>query len=374
MEALLGLVHAKYLKQASRTLVHEGQAFEELCQRLDIQETASLSTALSRPISDEEWDRNDQDLEMLSKAHEAEAPMDEPQILFGSRDTTTCSQKPSSSLAQSRTIRQRYPTSKCRSHLEKIKPKLARKKKHRFNCGNCLGCTRDEDCGECDLCLDKTKFGGPGVKKQKCELRCCKFKISKDDPNEKETRLPRNSDALSAMRAHRVTREVSKQSAATRQNNPAGRDQTRPANSTDKKRVKEFFITGGNMKTLQSHQKDPDYSPETLPKRMKQLELGNSDPTAEPGSKQPLKCCTCGKPESGRSNLYGHYAGSHFRDKLIKLLGANRKHCEQHKVTFENDTHMVIHFGRVHDHSRKKLEPRNPVPVFLDALASLEEP
>ena len=121
------------------------------------------------------------------------------------------------------------------------------------------------------------------------------------------------------------------------------------------------------MKTLKNHKrdKDPEYSPETLPKRMKRLNLGNSDPMAELGSSHPLKCCKCGKPEGGRSNLYGHYAGSHFRDNLIELLGADRKQCEQHKVTFENDAHMVIHFGRVHDHSRKKVDPSNPVPVFF---------
>jgi hypothetical protein len=26
-----------------------------------------------------------------------------------------------------------------------------------------------EDCGECTNCLDKRKFGGPGLKKQKCK-------------------------------------------------------------------------------------------------------------------------------------------------------------------------------------------------------------
>ena len=190
VEALLGLVHAKYLKLASNTMVHEGQAFEELCQTLAIQDIASFSTALSRPTSDKEGDRNVQYLEMLPKAHEVEA--------------------------KRRPIRQRYPTSKYRSHPEKMQPKLGRKKKHRSNCGDCLGCKRDEDCGECDLCLDKPKFGGPGIRKQKCELRWCKFKNSKEDPKEKGKGLASNSDALSATRAHRVTREVSKQSAATR--------------------------------------------------------------------------------------------------------------------------------------------------------------
>ena len=299
------------------------------------------------------------------------------QVLLAPRDTTTCSKKPSLSLVQRRPIRQRYPTSKCRSHPEKIQAKLMRKKKRRSNCGNCLSCTRDEDCGECDLCLDKPKFGRPGTKKQRCELRRCEFKNStnilhmgrlrQEDPKEKEKGLHSNSDALSAMRANRVTRGASKQLTATQQNNSGGRDQTKPTKSTDKKKVKELFITRNNVKTLQNHQNDknPDHSPETLPKRMKQLELGNSAPMAEFGSRQSLKCYICGKPESGRSNLYGHYAGSHFRDQLIELLDADRKHCEKHNVTFENDAHMVIHFGRVHDHSRKKWERRSSVPTFV---------
>ena len=39
-------------------------------------------------------------------------------------------------------------------------------------CGKCNGCTRP-DCGECQFCKDKPKFGGPGKKKQRCEKRTC---------------------------------------------------------------------------------------------------------------------------------------------------------------------------------------------------------
>jgi len=37
----------------------------------------------------------------------------------------------------------------------------------RSSCGTCTGCktVSDHDCGECKMCLDKPKFGGPG---QKC--------------------------------------------------------------------------------------------------------------------------------------------------------------------------------------------------------------
>ena len=42
-------------------------------------------------------------------------------------------------------------------------------------CGNCQGCSVSEDCGKCGMCRDKPKFGGTGVKKQKCEQRWCEL-------------------------------------------------------------------------------------------------------------------------------------------------------------------------------------------------------
>ena len=42
----------------------------------------------------------------------------------------------------------------------------------RRRCGWCTGCNTD-DCGVCQYCQDKPKFGGPGKKKQCCEKRKC---------------------------------------------------------------------------------------------------------------------------------------------------------------------------------------------------------
>lgn len=47
-------------------------------------------------------------------------------------------------------------------------PRVGRKGK----CGYCPNCLR-EDCGECTTCLDMVKFGGPGVKRQRCLERWC---------------------------------------------------------------------------------------------------------------------------------------------------------------------------------------------------------
>lgn len=41
-----------------------------------------------------------------------------------------------------------------------------------MRCGKCSGCTA-EDCRECGHCLDKKKYGGPGLRKQSCKNRKC---------------------------------------------------------------------------------------------------------------------------------------------------------------------------------------------------------
>ena len=40
-----------------------------------------------------------------------------------------------------------------------------------------MPCSR-EDCGKCKSCKDTKKFGGPGKKKQCCELRKCSQPLS----------------------------------------------------------------------------------------------------------------------------------------------------------------------------------------------------
>ncbi|XP_055415516.1 methyl-CpG-binding domain protein 1 isoform X13 [Bubalus kerabau] len=40
-------------------------------------------------------------------------------------------------------------------------------------CGTCAACLRRMDCGHCDFCCDKPKFGGSNQKRQKCRWRQC---------------------------------------------------------------------------------------------------------------------------------------------------------------------------------------------------------
>ncbi|XP_017574933.1 methyl-CpG-binding domain protein 1a isoform X1 [Pygocentrus nattereri] len=49
------------------------------------------------------------------------------------------------------------------------------KKRKRRMCGQCKACLRDQDCGKCDFCMDKPKYGGKNKKRQKCRYRQCQF-------------------------------------------------------------------------------------------------------------------------------------------------------------------------------------------------------
>ncbi|KAL2091205.1 hypothetical protein ACEWY4_013468 [Coilia grayii] len=46
-------------------------------------------------------------------------------------------------------------------------------RRKRRTCGKCKGCVLMRDCGSCDFCVDKPKFGGSNKKRQKCRLRQC---------------------------------------------------------------------------------------------------------------------------------------------------------------------------------------------------------
>ncbi|XP_042095366.1 methyl-CpG-binding domain protein 1 isoform X15 [Ovis aries] len=48
-------------------------------------------------------------------------------------------------------------------------------------CGACAACLRRTDCGHCDFCCDKPKFGGSNQKRQKCRWRqCLQFAMAVD--------------------------------------------------------------------------------------------------------------------------------------------------------------------------------------------------
>ena len=63
------------------------------------------------------------------------------------------------------------------SKQDVVTPDADRRRRGR-GCGQCVGCQR-ADCGTCIFCKDKPKFGGPGVKKQRCALRTCSNFVKK---------------------------------------------------------------------------------------------------------------------------------------------------------------------------------------------------
>ncbi|XP_057266225.1 methyl-CpG-binding domain protein 1-like, partial [Pezoporus wallicus] len=48
-----------------------------------------------------------------------------------------------------------------------------RRRRSSRRCGLCGPCLRPGDCGRCDFCRDKPKFGGQNLKRQKCRWRQC---------------------------------------------------------------------------------------------------------------------------------------------------------------------------------------------------------
>lgn len=59
-----------------------------------------------------------------------------------------------------------------------------KKSKRRRRCGECENCKRVEDCGSCRICLNKSKFGGPGTLKAQCTLKRCTAPVLPVDEDE----------------------------------------------------------------------------------------------------------------------------------------------------------------------------------------------
>ena len=435
--------------------------------------------------------------------------------------------EPSATFTHRRPIRQRYlirpsPFEKNRRQSfeqEESSGKSTKTLRQKHFCGNCLGCAREEDCGDCHFCLDKPKFGGPGIKKQKCELRWCEqhprinrgpgslrrealkcidcseeyysyqvldshMKIAHDkyeandeyykikDPSltfkrvDKDQKfaqlfpdssieyeeLKENTD--SADEPNRVSGDVSKQMPAREENKSA--DQEKNSNTSPntgksnclspKEKLEEIRMMKHQLKrALEDQENNSESSPRKKPRILLTLKVGVPCPEIndmdlekrkkekkkkgktlreyksidgsnqvkqgapktnaldqdkrpkedldgeacgersrryetkstsqislpiERSKVQRLKCSLCDQSEVKQGDLYAHYSSSHFRDQLVQRLGAEKRDCKKHKLTFQSRAHMVVHFGRVHRMVEDFLPPEHHLPVTSQGTIS----
>ena len=435
--------------------------------------------------------------------------------------------EPSPTFTHRRPIRQRYlvrpsPFEKNRRQSfeqEESSGKSTKALRQKHFCGNCLGCAREEDCGECHFCLDKPKFGGPGIKKQKCELRWCEqhprinrgpgslrrealkcidcseeyysyqvldshMKIAHDkyeandeyykikDPSLTFKRVDKDQQFAqlfpdssieyeevkentdSADEPNRVSGDVSKQMPVREENNSAGHEgnsnTSRNIGKSDclspEEKLEEIRMMKCQLKrALEDQQNNSESSPRKKPRILLTLKVGVPCPeindmepekrTKEKKKKgktprdyksvegsnqvnqgatktnaldqdkrpkedsegaacgersrryetkstsqislpierskvQRFKCSLCDQTEVKRSDLYAHYASSHFRNQLVQRLGAEKRECTKHKLTFQSQINMVVHFGRVHSMVEDFLPPEHRLPVTSQGTIS----
>jgi len=72
--------------------------------------------------------------------------------------------------------------------------------RNRVFCGDCPGCLKNDDCGQCRYCRDKTKFGGQNRLRQKCLHRRCQMdthRRSNGNSASHQQPQPTQSDSIS---------------------------------------------------------------------------------------------------------------------------------------------------------------------------------
>ncbi|KAM6474717.1 uncharacterized protein PHA67_007089 isoform 4-T4 [Liasis olivaceus] len=80
----------------------------------------------------------------------------------------------------------KHPVAKLKNSVHSSKSRQNRK------CGDCEACLLKTDCGRCDFCCDKPKFGGQNLKRQKCRWRQC-LQFAKESSSTSEwTEVPKS--------------------------------------------------------------------------------------------------------------------------------------------------------------------------------------
>jgi len=80
--------------------------------------------------------------------------------------------------------------------------------RNRVFCGECSGCLKNDDCGRCRYCQDKTKFGGQNRLRQKCLYRRCQMDTNRKRPGITDPTTAAAAAGLTAAQLAQVTPEA----------------------------------------------------------------------------------------------------------------------------------------------------------------------
>ena len=144
-------------------------SYADANKKTDSSSDSSSSTSSSSSSSDEDDDIEDQVDQVLQS------------IIPAEQQTSTAATPKQNRGRPRKNAPSRVPppaASPVKRPHEEVDDKEENKKKRRGRgCGACPGCVRS-DCGTCQYCKDKPKFGGPGKKKQRCSFRVCSNFVS----------------------------------------------------------------------------------------------------------------------------------------------------------------------------------------------------
>ena len=88
-------------------------------------------------------------------------------------------------------------------------------------CGECAGCLKNDDCGRCRYCQDKTKFGGQNRLRQKCLHRRCLMDTHRKRSNGNAAAMGGSNNAAAAAAAVAAAVAASNAAVAAAANNAA---------------------------------------------------------------------------------------------------------------------------------------------------------
>jgi hypothetical protein len=250
-------------------------------------------------------------------------------------------------------------------------------------CGTCKGCSLPEDCGQCTHCLDKPKFGGPGIKKQKCELRWCDHqpRINRGPGSLRKEAVKCNDCGEEYFFGQLLTNHM--KVIHDKYDVDCGYHKIRDPSLT----LKRVDKNNKFKHLFEEEMKDNNMEKEintilVMKEKLKMALRGKKSPSKKSSlpsersqsdnQKGSLKCAFCNVSEKSRSDLYGHYSRTHFKAEIAAYAGTETKECKTHNVIFKCQIGMVVHFGRVHNLLETFLPKEHHIPLSSRAVKSVE--